>query len=238
MTAALPEYQVRQSRKAKHVRLKVTRDDGLCVVIPPGFDVSEIPAILKRKKGWIADAMKRIGETRRFLELTPSHHLPDCLRLAALGQTWDIVYREDSGRSGLWLRADGERLVITGAIFNREDVIRKLKDWLRLRVREDLFPLAEKLARQHHLKLGGLMVKSQRTRWASCSAKRNLSLNTKLLFVSPDLVRYVMIHELCHTVHMNHSDEFWGLVQAYEPRFRVLDKELREAWKKLPQWMF
>jgi YgjP-like, metallopeptidase domain len=57
--------------------------------------------------------------------------------------------------------------------------------------------------------LHGLLVKSQRTRWASCSAKKNLSLNTKLLFLSPDLVRYVLIHELCHTVYMDHSKEFW-----------------------------
>jgi predicted metal-dependent hydrolase len=70
-----------------------------------------------------------------------------------------------------------------------------------VKVREELFPLAEKLATKHRLGLGGLLVKSQRTRWASFSAQKNLSLNTKLLFLSPELVRYAMIHELCHTTH-------------------------------------
>ena len=107
-----------------------------------------------------------------------------------------------------------------------------------MKVREELFPLAEKLATKHRLTLGGLLVKSQRTRWASCSARRNLSLNTKLLFLSPDLVRYAMIHELCHTVYMNHSNEFWRMVAAHEPSYRVLDRSLREAWKSVPQWMF
>ena len=114
-------------------------------------------------------------------------------------------------------------------------MIRKLKDWLRVKVREGLFPIAEKLAAKHHLKLGGLLVKSQRTRWASCSSLRNLSLNTKLLFLSPELVRYVVIHELCHTVHMNHSKEFWRLVASLEPDFKVLDQELRRAWKIVPR---
>jgi predicted metal-dependent hydrolase len=117
-------------------------------------------------------------------------------------------------------------------------VVRKLKDWLRKKVREVLFPLAQKLAKKHRLNLGGLLVKSQRTRWASCSAQRNLSLNTKLLFLSPELVRYVVIHELCHTVHMNHGSDFWRLVASHEPNYKTLDKELREAWKTIPQWLF
>lgn len=238
MKKTLPEYRIRQSRKAKNVRLKVTREEGLCVVIPYGFDENKIPAILKRKKVWIADAMKRIGETKRFLEPTTANHLPESLHLAALGERWDVVYREEKTRSGLWLRADKGKLVITGATFNREVVIRKLKDWLRLRVRENLFPLAKHLASKHHLNLGGLLVKSQRTRWASCSAKHNLSLNTKLLFLYPDLVRYVIIHELCHTQYMNHSNEFWRLVQSHESLYKALDQQLREAWKKIPQWVY
>jgi len=234
----IPEYRIRQSRKSKSVRLKVTREEGLCVVIPQGFDENKIPAILNRKKVWIADAMKRIGETRRFLEPAPADHLPECLCLTALGEMWNVIYREDKKKTGLWLRPVKGELVITGSTFNREDVVRKLKDWLRFRVHENLFPMAEKLAAAHKFKLGGLIVKSQRTRWASCSVKRNLSLNTKLLFISPELVRYVLIHELCHTVHMNHSSEFWRLLQPHEPKFRVLDHQLREAWKCVPQWLF
>lgn len=238
MKAALPDYRIRHSPKAKNLRLKVTREDGLCVVVPRGFDEKRIPALLKQKKVWIADAMKRVGETRRFLEPRPVKHLPESLRLAALGETWPIVYREDATRAGVWLRAEGGKLVLSGTELGQDSAIRKLKEWLRLRVRDSLFPLAQKLADKHRLHLRGLLVKSQRTRWASCSARKNLSLNTKLLFLSPDLVRYVLIHELCHTVHMNHSKEFWRLVASYEPGFKVLDQTLREAWKTVPQWVF
>lgn len=238
MKTELPDYQVRRSPKSKNLRLKVTRDEGLCVVVPPGFDEKKIPAILKRKEIWIADAMKRVGEAKRFLEPMPQMHLPDSIRLVALGESWAVTYREDTSHSGLRLRAERGKLIVSGQDLNREDVIRKLKDWLRQRVRDGLFPLAENLAARNGLPLGGLLVKSQRTRWASCSAQRNLSLNTKLLFLSPDLVRYVLIHELCHTVHMNHGDEFWRLVAIHEPSYRVLDQALRAAWKTVPQWVF
>lgn len=236
--AALPDYNVRHSPKARNIRLKVTRENGLIVVVPAGYDEEKIPALLKQKKVWIADSMKRIGETRRFLEPTPVTHLPEVVRLVALGETWAVTYRDDISHSGIRLRTEGKKLIISGPDLNREAVIRKLKDWLRMKVREGLFPLAEKLAKKHRLNLGGLLVKSQRTRWASCSAQRNLSLNTKLLFLSPELVRYVVIHELCHTVHMNHGSDFWRLVASHEPNYKTLDKELRTAWKTVPQWLF
>lgn len=238
MKAALPNYSVRHSPKARNVRLKVTREDSLIVVLPKGYDEKKIPALLKRKKIWIADSMKRIGETKRFLEPKPAIHLPEAVRLLALGETWSVTYRVDHSHSGIRLRTENGRVVVSGPDLNREAVIRKLLCWLRMKVREGLFPFADKLATKHRLKLGGLLVKSQRTRWASCSAQRNLSLNTKLLFLSPDLVRYVVIHELCHTVHMNHGSEFWRLVAFHEPSYKVLDEALREAWKTVPQWAF
>lgn len=238
MMAALPDYNVQHSPKARNIRLKVTRENGLIVVVPAGYDIEKIPALLKQKKEWLADSMKRIGETRRFLEPTPVTHLPEVVRLVALGETWAVTYQNDISQSGFRLRTKGEKLIISGPGLNREAVIRKLKDWLRMKVREDLFPLAEKLAKKHQLNLGRLFVKSQRTRWASCSAQRNLSLNTKLLFLSPELVRYIVIHELCHTVHMNHGSDFWRLVASHEANYKTLDKELRTAWKTVPQWLF
>lgn len=238
MKTALPDYSIRHSPKAKNLRLKVSRENGLLVVVPKGYDERLIPTLLKQKKVWIADALKRVGEAKRYLEPAPVTHLPDSVRLLALGETWSVTYRDEVNHPGIRLRAANGKLVISGSSLDREAVIRKLKDWLRVKVRDGLFPLAEQLAAKHRLNLGGLLVKSQRTRWASCSAQRNLSLNTKLLFLSPNLVRYVVIHELCHTVHMNHGQEFWRLVASNEPSYKVLDQALRDAWKTVPQWVF
>jgi predicted metal-dependent hydrolase len=210
MAALLPNYSLRRSPRAKNIRLKVTREDGLLVVVPEGYDEGKIPSLLKQKKVWITDALKRVGETKRFLEPKPVQHLPETVRLVAIGETWSVTYLDEVNVPGVRLRADDRRLIISGSNLNRDAVIRKLKEWLRMKVRRDLFPLAEELATRHRLSLGGLLVKSQRTRWASCSGQRNLSLNTKLLFLSPDIVRYVLVHELCHTTHMSHSKDFFG----------------------------
>jgi predicted metal-dependent hydrolase len=234
----LPEYNVRHSAKARNIRLKVTPEDGLIVVVPRGYDEERIPAILQRKKAWIADAMDRAAQTRRFLEPKPSTYLPERLNLEAVSESWAVTYCSNGMRSGIALRAAKGTITLTAARkITRDAVIRKLNDWLRLRVRDSLFPLARSLAEKHRLPLRRLLVKSQRTRWASCSARKNLALNTKLLFLPPDLVRYVLIHELCHLREMSHSRQFWLHVQSTCPDYRVLDSRLRDAWKMLPSWL-
>lgn len=231
----VPSYRIKESARAKHLRLKVTPQDGLCVIVPRGFDAAKIPAILQQKKEWIADALAQARERRRFFEQQPAEHLPERMDLRALGEVWSVAYRVEDAKTGLWLRATSNELTITGARLERAAIVGKLREWLRRRVREGLFPLAGDLANKYGLRIHALFVRNQRTRWASCSANKNLSLNLKLLFLAPDLVRYVLLHELCHTIHMNHTKAFWQLLASYEPRYQALDQSLRDAWKIVPQ---
>ena len=79
-------------------------------------------------------------------------------------------------------------------------------------------------------------MRAQRTRWGSCSNRKTISLNAKLLFIPEDLIRYALIHELCHTRRLDHSRKFWALVKQYETDYLVKDKRLRAAWRLVPAW--
>jgi hypothetical protein len=67
--------------------------------------------LLKLKRVWIADALRRVGETKRFLEPTPVKHLPEVVRLMALGEVWAVTYGEDEKHPGVRLRADNGKLI-------------------------------------------------------------------------------------------------------------------------------
>lgn len=69
--------------------------------------------------------------------------------------------------------------------------------------------------------------RAQRTRWGSCSSKGQISLNWKMICQSPSLIDYIVIHELCHLQHMNHSSDFWSLVESFFPSYEVAEGILK-----------
>jgi predicted metal-dependent hydrolase len=81
-----------------------------------------------------------------------------------------------------------------------------------------------------------MQIRRQRTRWGSCSTSGTISLNCCLLFHPPEVVRYLLAHELAHLTHMNHSPRFWRLVEQYEPRWREHDRALTHGWRQVPGW--
>ena len=80
---------------------------------------------------------------------------------------------------------------------------------------------------------GTVSIREQKTRWGSCSGKGNLSFNWKLVLLSPELLDYVVVHELAHRVEMNHSPRFWAVVESVLPDYKSLRKRLREEGARL-----
>lgn len=71
--------------------------------------------------------------------------------------------------------------------------------------------------------------REQRTRWGSCSSNKVINLNWRLIVFPLEIIDYVIVHELAHLAHMNHSPEFWSLVETYQSDYRILMRELKRA---------
>lgn len=71
-------------------------------------------------------------------------------------------------------------------------------------------------------------IRNQKGRWGSCSSKGNLNFNYRLHYLPQELMDYVVIHELAHRVYMNHSPEFWSLVERFMPDYKACQKSLRD----------
>ena len=124
----------------------------------------------------------------------------------------------------------GQRLTPEGLVWLRER--------LRREAEEMLLPRLEGYAAMHGFYYAAVRFRFQRTRWGSCSAKGNINLNVGLVFLPEPLIRYVLLHELCHTVALDHSERFWKALFAVEADALILDKQLRRGQRFVPEWLY
>ena len=213
---------------------------GLVVTVPKGFDRARLPGLLERRRDWIDAVRERQTELRREVDPALLGPCPQRVVLPAVERQWRIDYRPGSGRR-LTLRHGPERLVVRlpdmDGSAQEARLAQALRAWLLARGREWLPAWTEQLAAAHGFRYRCVQIRNQRSRWGSCSARGTVSLNARLLFCPPEVCRYVLIHELVHTVHPDHSDRFWGAVAELVPDYRDHSAALQQTWMRLPQWV-
>jgi len=234
-TAETVSYTVKENARAKHVSLRLSADEGLVVVVPRGFNRKRIPAIVGRKIGWVRRAAERL---RAEQVLQPGHRatMPAQIVLPALGRELTVVYRKTGSKRVSARDRAGDCLVVSGPVDQVTEVQAAIKRGLMRRAKTELAPWVWELAGRHRFTISRVGVRSQRTRWASCSRRGTITLNAKLLFLAPELVRHVILHELCHTVYLNHSRAFWRLLERYDAGYREHNRRLRSAGRQVPAW--
>lgn len=232
MSESLFKYHLRVSARSRNIRLRVSPQRGLEVVIPRGYDPGRVPELIRRKQRWIRSALERA----EALRVDTTWRLPGEIHLPALGRAWTVTARRTAGaRTTVREGADGQ-LLISGAIDSEPACRAALGRWLLRRAHEHLVPGLRRVSRELGLPFKRALIRRQKTRWGSCSRQGTISLNAKLLFLSPETVHYVMIHELCHRVELNHSPRFWRLVERHCPDYRRINARRRELWKAVPHW--
>ncbi|MGD1002551.1 MAG: SprT family zinc-dependent metalloprotease [Candidatus Brocadiia bacterium] len=236
MSGSAVDYQLRMSARARNVRLCVTVQKGLEVVVPRGYDIRNVPRVLERSRRWIQAALLRVESQRKALAATPPWQLPLQVELRADGTVWQVEGRKTGARRVSVREQAAGRLLASGPIEDEASCRDALTRWLMHHTRNSLVPRLQDVSFRTGLKYERALVRRQATRWASCSARRTISLNAKLLFLPPDLVDYVLVHELCHLEELNHSKRFWALVHRHHPDFRRHKRLLRELWGSIPRW--
>ena len=128
------------------------------------------------------------------------------------------------------------RIVVYGAVSDVEACHAALRRWLARHAAKALPPWLERVAAQCGHTPTDISIKNQRTRWGSCARSGRISLNCKLLFLPRELVRYVMVHEICHLLEPNHSSRFWAHVRQMDHGTDDHHGRMRDAWKLVPGW--
>ena len=225
-------WNVRISRRARRMSMRVFPGGRVEVVVPPGAGVPAIERFVARHRDW---AERR---ARELLKLAPkaAERQPRNIELALLGRSWTVDYVP--GRRARAEPVGDASIRVHAPQPDGRHASDALVPWLTRLAHVELSARLHPLAREIGIDYGRMVVRRQRTRWGSCSTRGTISLNVCLMFQRPDVVRYLMIHELCHRRHMDHSRRFWSLVASFEPGWKPLDVELLQGWRHVPAWVF
>ncbi len=217
-------YALRRSRR-RTIGLSVDQR-GLRVGAPVQATVREIEALLQHHGDWVIDKLKAWRDRPAPKQLDASHGAT----LSLLGKPIRLNI-QSAPRAG-WTFDDAELHL---RLPEGADAGRTLEAALRDHARHIL---ARQLA-LHAARLGvptpPLRLSSARTRWGSCNHRGGISLNWRLVFMPPEVVDYVVCHELAHLKEMNHSPRFWSVVETLCPAWRALRQELARLSREIPQ---
>jgi predicted metal-dependent hydrolase len=227
-------WSVRVSRRARRLSVRVYPGGRVEVVVPPGASAATVQRFVGSHRQWIDRRVEDLSAANGIV----TERRPDRLLLPAIGRQIRIEYVHDSAAPMTIRTLPSGDLVVRGRVSDDDAVIDALRQWLSDVAYDTLGSQLRAVATEGGFQYRRVQIRRQRTRWGSCSASGTISLNVCLLFLEPAVVRYLFVHELCHTRHMNHSNRFWSLVEAHEPEYRSLDRELLRGWQRVPGWMF
>lgn len=195
-------YQLRYSRRAKRLRLEVVPGE-VRVTAPPGTDISVIDEFVCNREKWVAD--KLAG----FALISPPgapDEYEDGSEISVLGRNVILCL---TGSEEFVLHDD----VLCGCLSHGESLTQSVSNWLDGHL---LGFVNEKVKKYSRLGLVPSRVRlgNAGTRWGSCSPRGVIMINRKLVHAPPDVVEYVVVHELVHLRHRNHSRLFWDSVES------------------------
>ncbi len=194
---------------------------GVVVRAPKKARQSQVQALLEDKKSWIG---RKLSEAKAKAAQVPRHNFMSGDIFLYRGQQHTLVVEEGKNK----VEVVGNFLVLglkPGT--PRERIPGILEKWYRARAREAFVQRTTHYSRVFGVEHARICVRGQSKRWGSCSSKGNLNLNWKLIMAPPGILDYVVAHELCHLLHMDHQKEFWNALGNVMP-----DYEIRRQWLK------
>ena len=212
---------IRSNRKT--LSLSINENSDLVVRAPHRVSDDEIQKFISEKSAWI-DKKQRLIKARLEDNLN-QFSSAQCLYLGSL---YPLKIDNNSVEP---ISFNGHMFTITNV--NRESISLPLKSWYKKRFIEVALPRLSYFSDKHKLKVNQVRVKEQKTLWGSCSSKNNINLNYLLIMAPMKVIDYVIVHELVHTIHKNHSAKFWQKVATILPNYKDARYWLKENGHQL-----
>ena len=214
-----PNKIIRSKRKT--LSLTINENAELIVRAPKRLSIEKIQDFINEKENWI-NRKKRLIENQ-IKDVTSNHN-----KLLYLGNLFPINVEQNASKE---LFFTGEEFIANS--IEPDSLSLSIKKWYKNKFKEIALPRVAYFANKHNLMVNQVRIKNQKTMWGSCSSKNNINLNYLLLMAPMGVIDYVIVHELVHTIHRNHSTDFWDSLESIMPEFQEHKRWLKKNGYKL-----
>jgi predicted metal-dependent hydrolase len=221
LNSTIVPYTLKRSLRARLLWLKFTEDGSLIITVPKQYNLDLLESFIKSKSKWILKCINKIEQNKKNLA---KHDYIKTVQY--LGKTLNILKRSNN-ENKIEINLDNDNLIVN---LDPEIHLKYSSDvelWLKIQAQKVIGIKTREFSLKMGLNYNRISIRSQKSRWGSCSHKKNLNFNWRLIMLPEPVLDYVVIHELCHLQEMNHSKKFWGLVGYYCPE-----------WKKYRKWLY
>lgn len=213
--------------RARVKNLYISIENGEVVIKAPWYATNnQIQEVVESKREWI---MKKLEEYQSSPRKVKDY--ADGERFQVLGESYFLnVYYTDTEKAKLNIENGKIEIVLPVRYANQDnsEIIKNMINKMYYMIAErEVEAAMEKMRKLTGLAPEEYRIKKVKTSWGSCSSNKKISINQDLMMYSRHAIEYVVLHELCHLKHMNHSKKFWALVEKYMPDYKDAEKELK-----------
>ena len=216
-------------RKRKNITIIIKPKDNITIVSPPKVDEKILKDILIEKADWI---LKKLDEYKDMKDFNEANELKSGSILFYLGEEHILqIIKIDKLKNPNVLKKDN-KIIVETSNEDYEYIKKILKDWYKKESEKVILNSLEKCKENSKimetLTPNVLKIKEQKKRWGSCTSKGAIYINSKIVMARPKAIQYILVHEFSHLVHMNHSKDFYKLVESIMPEYKKEEEWLKQ----------
>lgn len=218
---------LRKSSRAKYLAIRIKPNEGIFVTIPKRVSFLEGERFAISKKKWILKHLPKIEAIEKSVKVFDE-------QTEFRTKNYQLVIERTNVKSVfVSIKKPIVKLSIPKEMDIKEEFVQNaikfgIIETLRIEAKSSIPEKVEMFASKFGFKYNKLFFKNAKTRWGSCSGLNNINLNIHLMRLPDELIDYVILHELAHTVHKNHSKIFWMKLEDICPNSKKFDKELKK----------
>ena len=219
------EYIIHRKPKLKNCYISVDRE-GVLVKASESTSISDIEQFIIKKSAWIVKNLQTYKPKALDTKIETGS------RLYYLGKSYYVEIVKEDGNKKIEVEFIHSKFIIHAPLhYSQLAVHQAIDDFYKERAISKIIPLIKKCSKVMSVTPEHISFRKANKRWGSCSPTNRISFNYHLMKIPTSLIEYVVIHELSHIVHKNHSKEFWGVVGSFMPDYQDKERKIKRFEK-------